>query len=109
MTEQTNTNVHPVIYTKEHCPQCMMTQKWFKQNNVSFVDNYYGNVEETNELDISSDNEAKRKWSEQKIAKLKDKYLISALPFVKIVDEDGELKDYWTGFRPDKMAQWFKK
>ena len=77
MTEQTNTNVHPVIYTKEHCPQCMMTQKWFKQNNVSFVDNYYGNMEETNELDISSANEAKRKWSEQKIAKLKDKYLIS--------------------------------
>lgn len=103
----TETKTHPVIYTKDHCPACMMTKKLFTQLNVSYVDNYYGNVEETNNLEVSSTDLAKREWSEKKIQKLKDKYMISSLPFVKVVDEEGELKDYWAGFRPDKIKQWF--
>lgn len=105
----TELNVHPVIYTKEHCPACTMTQRLFKQNNISYVDNYYGNMQETNELDLSSSDKAKREWSDKKIQKLKDKYMISSLPFIKVVDDEGGVKDFWSGFRPDKIKEWFPK
>lgn len=108
MTE-TPKNTHPVIYTKNNCMPCAMTKKWLTNNDIGFVDNYYGNVNESNNVEVESTDEKKRKWSEEKITKLKDKYLISSLPFVKVVDEDGETLDYWSGFRPDKMKEWFKK
>lgn len=99
--------VHAVLYTKTNCMPCKMTSKLIEKLNLPFKANYHDNLEETNLIDVASDDEAKREWSERKIEKLKAKYNITSLPFVKILDDDtGEELDTWTGFVPDKLKFW---
>lgn len=93
-----------VIYTKPHCPQCHITQLRFAQHNVPCQTTYYDHKNETNEVDINSDNPQKRSWSLQKITDLKEKYQIQALPFVKIINaETGEIIDSWTHLQTNKI------
>ena len=60
-------------------------------------------------IDITSPDERKRNWSIQKVEKLKEKYKIRQLPFIKIVDDDNNVLDSWTGFRPSKINEWYGK
>ncbi|AHJ34505.1 hypothetical protein AF91_15065 (plasmid) [Lacticaseibacillus paracasei N1115] len=39
---------------------------------------------------------------------MKAKYHIQQLPLVKIVDDEGNLIEYWSGFRPNKINQYAK-
>ena len=41
------------------------------------------------------------------IEKLKTKYHVRQMPFVKVVQND-QVKDTWSGFHPDKIKQWSK-
>lgn len=93
-----------VLYTKPHCPQCHITQRRFNEHDVPCQTTYYGNKNESNEIDIQSENPKKRKWSFQKVNDLKQKYHVQALPFVKIINaKTGEILDSWTHFQPDKI------
>lgn len=99
---------HAVIYTKPNCMPCKMTTKLLDAKNVPYVNSYYGNSSETNDVDVLSSDPKKRTWSEQKVEKLKAKYSITSLPLVKIIDDETNQElDYWSGFQPDKIKQWF--
>lgn len=99
--------VHAVIYTKPHCPQCKMTTRLMDQLGFPYENTYYGNSEESNSIDVNSDDERKRSWSERKVERLKEKYQIQQLPLVKIIDDDTEaLLEYWAGFQPSKIQKW---
>lgn len=101
--------MHAVIYTKPNCVQCRMSRSVMKKNNLPFIDNYYGDANKTNSIDINSDDNRKRSWSERKIESLKNKYGIKQLPFIKIIDDDNKIIDSWTGFRPEKLKHWASK
>src|SRR5699024_12826358 len=83
--------VHAVLYTKPKCVQCKMTKKKMEALGFPYVDNYYGDYHEDNSIDITSSDERKRNWSIQKIEKLKEKYKIRQLTFIKIVNEDNHV------------------
>lgn len=61
------------------------------------------------EESLSIADERKRNWSIKKVEKLKGKYQIQQLPFIKIVDDDNNILDSWTGFLPGKITEWSKK
>ena len=96
--------VHAVLYTKPKCVQCKMTKKKMEALGFPYVDNH-----EDNSIDITSSDKRKRNWSIQKIEKLKEKYKIGQLPFIKIVDDDNNVLDSWTGFLPGKITEWYGK
>lgn len=99
-----------VIYTKPNCMPCKMTTKLMDNLKLPYENTYYGNVLETNSIDIDHPNEEKRNWSYQKIEKIKAKYKITSLPLIKVVsNETEEVLDFWSGFRPDKIKQWSNK
>lgn len=101
--------VHAVIYTKPNCMPCKMTTRLLDSKQVPYVNSYYGNSNETNDVDVMSPDNKKRTWSEQKVEKLKAKYNIQSLPLIKIVEDDsGKELDFWSGFRPDKIKEWFE-
>lgn len=101
---------HLVIYTKPKCIQCKMTIKLLKELNYKYIDNYYGNKQETNVIDIQSNDENKRKWSEKKIESLKRKTNLKTMPIIKVRDDNtGELLDTWGGFQPSKIKYWHNK
>ena len=56
----------------------------------------------------SAEDKRKREWSQHKVERLKTKYHIQQLPLVKIVDDEGNLIEYWSGFRPNKINQYAK-
>lgn len=98
---------HLVIYTKPNCIQCKMTIKLLKNLKYPYVDNYYGNKNETNLIDIQSSDKNKRSWSEQKIESLKRKTNLKTMPIIKVRDDKtGELLDTWGGFQPTKIKYW---
>ena len=100
-------NIHAVIYTKPHCMPCKMTTKLMDSLGMPYENTYYGNLEETNSIELDSHNEVKRTWSEKKVEKLKAKYNITSLPFIKIIDDEtGEELEFWSGFRPEKIKKW---
>ena len=100
-------NIHAVIYTKPHCMPCKMTTKLMDSLGMPYENTYYGNLEETNSIELDSHNEVKRTWSEKKVEKLKAKYNITSLPFIKIIDDETEEElEFWSGFRPDKIKKW---
>lgn len=101
--------IHAVLYTKPKCVQCKMTRRKMTVLNFPYVDNYYGDCHEDNLIDVESSDEKKRNWSIEKIEKLKQKYHIKSLPFIKIVDDDNKVLDSWVGFRPDKISEWCLK
>lgn len=96
--------LHAVVYTKPNCVQCKMTMRLMDELDISYVDTYYGDANKTNSIDIQSNKQDKRAWSIAKVNKLKEKYHIQQMPLVKIInDETGELMEYWSGFKPDKI------
>ncbi|WP_368651780.1 glutaredoxin family protein [Lactococcus raffinolactis] len=100
-------NIHAVIYTKPHCMPCKMTTKLMDSLGMPYENTYYGNLEETNSIELDSHNEVKRTWSEKKVEKLKSKYNITSLPFIKIIDDETEEElEFWSGFRPEKIKKW---
>ena len=101
--------IHAVLYTKPKCVQCKMTRRKMTALNFPYVDNYYGDCHEDNSIDVESSDEKKRNWSIEKIEKLKQKYHIKSLPFIKIVDDNNKVLDSWVGFRPDKISEWCSK
>ncbi|KRL59402.1 hypothetical protein FC69_GL001655 [Latilactobacillus fuchuensis DSM 14340 = JCM 11249] len=87
-----------------------MTTRLMDQLGFPYENTYYGNSEESNSIDVNSDDEQKRSWSERKVERLKEKYEIQQLPLVKIIDDDSEdLLEYWAGFQPSKIQQWHQK
>ncbi|MDN6796150.1 MAG: glutaredoxin family protein, partial [Lactococcus sp.] len=77
---------------------------------MPYENTYYGNSEETNSIELDSHNEVKRTWSEKKVEKLKEKYKITSLPLIKIIDDETEAEiEFWSGFRPDKIKFWNEK
>lgn len=109
--EPTTQKIHAVIYEKPRCPQCKMTKKWLEDNRhtLEWTNLYYGNENETNVIDINATDEKKKEWSLEKVSKLKAKYQIQQLPFIKIVDENNNVLDSWAGFRPNKLNEWQDK
>lgn len=102
--------VHAVMYTKPLCPGCKATTRRMDEVGLPYENTYYGNAQETNVIDIQSDDINKRNWSEQKIDKLKETYHIQSLPFIKIIDDEtGEMLDSWSGFRPSEITKWAKQ
>ncbi|CEN28010.1 MAG: thioredoxin fold domain-containing protein [Lactococcus sp.] len=102
--------VHAVLYTKPHCAPCKMTTKLMDSLGMPYENTYYGNSEETNSIELDSHNEVKRTWSEKKVEKLKEKYKITSLPLIKIIDDETEAEiEFWSGFRPDKIKFWNEK
>ncbi|WP_032798712.1 glutaredoxin domain-containing protein [Lacticaseibacillus paracasei] len=81
------TNTHAVMYTKPNCPACKMTTKRFDQLGYPYQNTYYGNANEANSIEISAADKQKREWSLHRAERLKTKYHIQHLPFVKIVDD----------------------
>ena len=74
---------------------------------MPYENTYYGNSEQTNSIELDSHNEVKRTWSEKKVEKLKTKYNITSLPFIKIIDDETEEElEFWSGFRPEKIKKW---
>lgn len=77
---------HFVVYSKPHCPQCMGLKMFLKAKNLNFVDCYHGNEAETNELDINSEDEKKRNWSESKRQKfIEEGY--QQMPIVRVYND----------------------
>lgn len=98
---------HAALFTKPNCPKCKMTRHLLERSNYSFVDTYYGNANETNVVDILSEDLKKQQWSEQKIQDLKERYNVQSMPFVEIWDDEtGEMVDYWSDFKPEKIKYW---
>lgn len=88
---------HFVLYSKPGCPQCRALTFYFKAKHFNFQDHYYNNEEETNCVDINSENERKRKWSEKKRQKFIDEGFKS-FPVVRVYnDEKNELVETFTG------------
>ncbi len=69
------------VWTKSHCPQCVMTKKLLRSEGVDFV-----------EADLEADPE--------QLAAFKEEGLLQA-PVV-VLGEDGRR---WTGFRPDLIKE----
>ena len=104
------TKLHAVLYTKPHCMPCKMTTKLLDNLGMPYENTYYGNSEQTNSIEIDSNDIAKREWSERKVEKLKAKYQITSLPLIKIIDDETEkVLDVWSGFVPDKIKFWNDK
>lgn len=99
---------HAVLYTKPNCPACKMTTKWFDRLGYPYQNTSYGNADKSNTIDVSAEDQRKREWSQHKVERLKAKYHIQQLPLVKIVDDEGNLIEYWSGFRPNKINQYAK-
>lgn len=101
---------HIVIYTKPNCIQCKMSKQLLDKLHYPYSDNYYGNKDETNLVDITSSNKQKRIWSEQKIDSLKRKTKLRTMPILKVRDnKTGEILDTWGGFQPSKIKYWFEQ
>ena len=101
------TKLHAVLYTKPHCMPCKMTTKLLDNLGMPYENTYYGNSEQTNSIELDSQDIAKREWSEQKVEKLKAKYQITSLPLIKIIDDETEqVLDVWSGFVPNKIKFW---
>lgn len=98
--------VHLVIYTKTNCVQCKMTLALVKQLGIPYVDNYYGDESQTNQLDLESKDDVKRQWSEQKVEDIKSKYNIHQMPLVKALDDEGNMVEFWGGFQPTKIKKY---
>lgn len=96
---------HLVLYTKNNCVSCKMTHKLLDTLNVDYTDCYHGNPDETNEINLESSDPKKVAWSQAKIDKLSSKYNVHQMPFIKVVDEKGNMIDSWSGFRPDRIKQ----
>ena len=104
------TKLHAVLYTKPHCMPCKMTTKLLDSLGMPYENTYYGNSEQTNSIELDSKDLAKREWSERKVEKLKDKYQITSLPLIKIIDDETEqVLDVWSGFIPGKIKFWNDK
>ena len=104
------TKLHAVLYTKPHCMPCKMTTKLLDSLGMPYENTYYGNSDQTNSIELDSHDKAKREWSEKKVEKLKDKYQITSLPLIKIIDDETEkVLDVWSGFVPDKIKFWNTK
>ena len=104
------TNLHAVLYTKPNCMPCKMTTKLLDNLGMPYENTYYGNSDQTNSIELDSKDLAKREWSERKVEKLKDKYQITSLPLIKIIDDESEkVLDVWSGFVPDKIKFWNTK
>lgn len=99
---------HAVLYTKPNCPACKMPTKWFDRLGYPYQNTYYGNADKSNSIDVSAEDQRKREWSQHKVERLKAKYHIQQLPLVKIVDDEGRLIEYWSGFRPNKINEYAK-
>ena len=106
---KTVTPLHIVIYSKNNCRACQMNKRFIAEHNIEYVDNYYGNPDEPNYLDLESTDPNRQQWSWDKLSKIKSKYNVSQMPLVKVVDEEGNLMDYWSGFRPNKIREWFSE
>ena len=103
-------NIHAVIYTKPHCMPCKMTTKLMDSLGLPYENTYYGNSEQTNSIELDSKDESKRTWSEKKVEKLKEKYQITSLPLIKIIDDETEkVLDVWSGFVSDKIKFWSER
>ena len=101
------TKLHAVLYTKPHCMPCKMTTKLLDSLGMPYENTYYGNSDQTNSIELDSQDIAKREWSEQKVEKLKAKYQITSLPLIKIIDDETEqVLDVWSGFVPNKIKFW---
>ena len=104
------TKLHGVLYTKPNCMPCKMTTKLLDSLGMPYENTYYGNSDQTNSIELDSQDIAKREWSEQKVEKLKAKYQITSLPLIKIIDDETEkVLDVWSGFVPDKIKFWNDK
>ena len=104
------TKLHAVLYTKPHCMPCKMTTKLLDSMGMPYENTYYGNSDQTNSIELDSQDIAKREWSERKVEKLKAKYQITSLPLIKIIDDETEkVLDVWSGFVPDKIKFWNDK
>ena len=104
------TKVHAVIYTKPNCMPCKMTTKLLDSLGMPYENTYYGNLEETNSIELDSKDIAKREWSEKKVEKLKEKHQITSLPLIKIIDDETcEELEFWSGFQPTKIKSWNSK
>ena len=101
------TKLHAVLYTKPHCMPCKMTTKLLDSMGMPYENTYYGNSDQTNSIELDSQDIAKREWSERKVEKLKAKYQITSLPLIKIIDDETEqVLDVWSGFVPNKIKFW---
>ena len=76
---------------------CKMTTKLMDSLGMPYENTYYGNSEETNSIELDSQDEVKRTWSEKKVEKFKAKYQIMSLPLIKIIDDEIEKTlDVWS-------------
>lgn len=74
---------------------------------LPYENTYYGNSDETNSIEVDSQDAHKRTWSEKKVEKLKKKYGIRALPLIKIIDDETEeALEFWSGFKPERIRYW---
>jgi glutaredoxin-like protein NrdH len=77
------------LYTKPACQQCDATKRWFKSKGFDF-DNPPAGVN----MFIEDGTE------EHNLAAFR---AINELQMPSVWVEDGNYKDHWTGFRPDKI------
>ncbi|MDN6030115.1 MAG: glutaredoxin family protein [Lactococcus plantarum] len=91
------TKLHAVLYTKPHCMPCKMTTKLLDSLGMPYENTYYGNSGQLNFIDLDSQGEVKKTWSEKKVEKFKAKYQIMSLPLIKIIDDEIEKTlDVWS-------------
>lgn len=102
-------NLQFVIYSKPKCPACKMSKAHFDRNNIPYSDNYYGDKNKTNVIDIENENEEKRNWSIKKVNKIKNKYKITSMPIIKVIDKENNVLDVFGGFNVQKLNEWFEK
>lgn len=79
------TKLHAVLYTKPNCMPCKMTTKLLDSLGLPYENTYYENSEQTNFIELDSNDIVMREWSEKKVEKLKAKYQIVLLPLIKIM------------------------
>lgn len=110
-----NSGLHVVMYSTPNCMKCRITKQNFAKSikndegidvSLNVQDYYKDNIDETNVIDILSEDENKKNWSLSKVEKIKEKYGVKSMPLVKIVDNDGHTIDFWSDMDVAAIKKW---
>lgn len=74
------------VYTTSACPQCIATKRWLDKRGVSYL---------TVDLAV---NAVMRDY-------VTDELGYTSAPVIVTTDDDGTITDHWSGFQPNKLAE----
>lgn len=75
------------LYTTPNCPQCMMTKKFLDRRDITYQ-----------VVALETDPAAR--------AYVMDTLGYKAAPVVTVTNKAGTITDHWSGFQPDRLAEY---